>query len=118
MENASEQEVLEAMRFSLTERLKSELQDKKICAIIQTHPDIKYQLTDDEGKKVISFPLGHFKKPETVAKGLFAALRDLDNQGAQVILMEGISEDHEGLAVMNRIRKASSEIVKCVQNKL
>jgi L-threonylcarbamoyladenylate synthase len=35
----------------------------------------------------------------------------LDELGVEVILVEGIGEEHEGLAVMNRIRKAASHII-------
>lgn len=60
---------------------------------------------------IVWFDLGDHTKPISVAKGLFRALRDLDSQKVDVILMEGIAEDQEGLAVMNRIRKASGEII-------
>eukprot|EP01090_Pellita_catalonica_P011737 TRINITY_DN2385_c0_g1_i2.p1 TRINITY_DN2385_c0_g1~~TRINITY_DN2385_c0_g1_i2.p1 ORF type:complete len:374 (-),score=73.99 TRINITY_DN2385_c0_g1_i2:869-1990(-) len=45
------------------------------------------------------------------ARGLFAALRQLDRENAEIIFVEGIPEAHEGLAFMNRIRKAASEVV-------
>jgi len=35
---------------------------------------------------------------------------ELDEKGVSLIIMEGISEDAEGLAVMNRIRKAASRV--------
>jgi L-threonylcarbamoyladenylate synthase len=46
-----------------------------------------------------------------IAQGLFGVLREMDDQGVDTIIMEGISEQHEGLAVMNRIRKAASKII-------
>lgn len=49
--------------------------------------------------------------PSEVAKGLFSALRAFDDLKVDVILMEGISEKDEGLAVMNRARKAASQVV-------
>ncbi|GAB1310812.1 Threonylcarbamoyl-AMP synthase [Madurella fahalii] len=46
-----------------------------------------------------------------VAHGLFAALRELDRLRADVILVEGVSDrDDIAAAVMNRLRKAASEI--------
>jgi L-threonylcarbamoyladenylate synthase len=51
-------------------------------------------------------------QPALIAKGLFAALRDLDKFKVDVILVEGIPETNEGLAVMNRLRKAASEIFR------
>jgi len=46
-----------------------------------------------------------------VAHGLFAALRELDRHGADIIFVEGVSDgDDIAAAVMNRLRKAASEI--------
>ncbi|KAK4240787.1 DHBP synthase RibB-like alpha/beta domain-containing protein [Achaetomium macrosporum] len=46
-----------------------------------------------------------------VAHGLFAALRELDRLGADVIFVEGVSDgDDIAAAVMNRLRKAASDI--------
>ncbi|KAK4157857.1 Threonylcarbamoyl-AMP synthase [Chaetomidium leptoderma] len=46
-----------------------------------------------------------------VAHGLFAALRELDRLGADIIFVEGVSDgDDIAAAVMNRLRKAASEI--------
>ncbi|KAK1754844.1 DHBP synthase RibB-like alpha/beta domain-containing protein [Echria macrotheca] len=48
---------------------------------------------------------------KAVAHGLFAALRELDRLGADVILVEGVDDgDDIAAAVMNRLRKAASEI--------
>ncbi|KAJ3156676.1 hypothetical protein HDU86_003900 [Geranomyces michiganensis] len=49
--------------------------------------------------------------PSQVAKELFAALRELEARGVAVILVEGVGEEMEGLAVMNRIRKAASRVI-------
>jgi L-threonylcarbamoyladenylate synthase len=49
---------------------------------------------------------------EEIGRGLFAALRELDSLGVEVIHVEGIDERHEGLAVMNRLRKAASVVVR------
>ncbi|KAK0731788.1 DHBP synthase RibB-like alpha/beta domain-containing protein [Lasiosphaeris hirsuta] len=46
-----------------------------------------------------------------VAHGLFAALRELDRLGADVIFVEGVNDKEDiAAAVMNRLRKAASEI--------
>jgi L-threonylcarbamoyladenylate synthase len=48
-----------------------------------------------------------------VAQNLFRLLRELDNEGVNVIIAEGVSSEGLGLAVMNRLRKASGyNIVK------
>jgi L-threonylcarbamoyladenylate synthase len=48
-----------------------------------------------------------------VGRGLFAALRGLDELGVQAILVEGLGEDEGDVAgaVMNRLRKAAEERV-------
>ncbi|KAJ3947926.1 uncharacterized protein N0V96_002164 [Colletotrichum fioriniae] len=46
-----------------------------------------------------------------IAQGLFSALRDLDRRGASVIFVDGIDDRNDiAEAVMNRLRKAASEI--------
>ncbi|KAK4197878.1 DHBP synthase RibB-like alpha/beta domain-containing protein [Triangularia verruculosa] len=69
-------------------------------------------LRDKEGKglaTVLDVDLGQDIKG--VAHGLFAALRELDRLGADVIFVEGVSDgDDIAAAVMNRLRKAASEI--------
>jgi L-threonylcarbamoyladenylate synthase len=43
----------------------------------------------------------------TVAQNLFRLLREVDAQGVDVIIAEGVPSEGLGLAVMNRLRKAS-----------
>ncbi|WP_456421458.1 L-threonylcarbamoyladenylate synthase [Thermococcus sp.] len=47
------------------------------------------------------------KTLEEVAKNLFKALRELDKKNVDIIIAEGVEERGLGLAVMNRLRKAS-----------
>ncbi|MCJ1474068.1 hypothetical protein MMC13_002726 [Lambiella insularis] len=64
---------------------------------------------------VWDIPLGG--SPAAIARGLFAALRELDQRGVAVIFVEGIA-DAEGdaaAAVMNRLRKAAEVEVKAVE---
>jgi L-threonylcarbamoyladenylate synthase len=55
--------------------------------------------------------LGALGEPSVTARVLFDGLISLDQEGVDVILVEGIEETHEGLAVMNRVRKAAGETV-------
>lgn len=57
-----------------------------------------------------AFPLGPIANPSLTAQRLFDGLLTLEGQGVNFIIVEGIEESHEGLAVMNRIRKAAGEI--------
>lgn len=46
-----------------------------------------------------------------IAQGLFSALRELDSHGADIIFVDGIDDSMDiAAAVMNRLRKAASEI--------
>lgn len=49
-----------------------------------------------------------------ISRALFAGLRELDDLHVEVIYVEGIEEKDEGLAVMNRLRKAASVVVRNV----
>ena len=46
------------------------------------------------------------------ARAIYGALRELDQKGAGVIVVEGISEKGKGVAVMDRLRKAASEVIE------
>ena len=57
--------------------------------------------------------LGSRRDPATIAKNLFRSLRDMDEEKVDVIIAEGIRPRGIGLAVVNRLRKASGfNIVK------
>ena len=57
--------------------------------------------------------LGSRRDLRAIAKNLFGSLREFDLEGVNVIIAEGISTEGLGLAVMNRLRKASGyKIVK------
>jgi L-threonylcarbamoyladenylate synthase len=45
------------------------------------------------------------------ARAIYAAMRAMDERGVRVIVVEGISDQAEGAAVMERLRRAASEIV-------
>jgi L-threonylcarbamoyladenylate synthase len=46
------------------------------------------------------------------ARSIYGALRELDRRGARVIVVEAINENGEGAAVMDRLRRAASEVIK------
>ena len=46
-----------------------------------------------------------------VAKLLYKSLREMELKGVDFILFEGLSNSKEGLAVMNRITKASTKVI-------
>jgi len=57
--------------------------------------------------------LGSRNDPACMARKLFRLLREFDEEKVDVIIAEGVPMRHLGLAVMNRLRKASGfNIVK------
>jgi len=104
-------DIMKKKVLALYAELRSE---HKVMGLIHTQPHrIQYpqSILADDLFKVVT--LGDGETPIDVAKGLFKALRELDEGGASLIVMEGIAETHEGVAVMNRIRKAASMTVPC-----
>lgn len=66
------------------------------------------------GPHVHLFVAGERDRPETVARRLFEGLRALDAAQPRVILAEGLPERGMGLAVTNRLRRASGgKVVRC-----
>lgn len=59
--------------------------------------------------------LGSREDPATVAKNLFRLLREFDEEKVDIIIAEGVPLQGLGLAVMNRLRKASSFNILRVQ---
>lgn len=53
------------------------------------------------------------KTGDDIQRNLFAALREADSVGVDTILVEGVGEEMEGLAIMNRLTKAASKVIKC-----
>jgi len=48
---------------------------------------------------------------EDYGNSIYAALRELDKADSRVIVVEGISEQGQGAAVMDRLRRAASEVI-------
>ncbi|KIK48809.1 hypothetical protein CY34DRAFT_7825 [Suillus luteus UH-Slu-Lm8-n1] len=53
------------------------------------------------------FPFGLVSEPAIIARRLFDGLLTLEREGVDVILVEEVSEENEGLAIMNRVKKAA-----------
>jgi L-threonylcarbamoyladenylate synthase len=73
-------------------------------------PLIASASSDIEGVEWRPFPLGPIAKPSITAQLLFDGFLTLEKEGVDLILIEEINEDREGLAVMNRVKKAAGEI--------
>ncbi|CAE6439368.1 hypothetical protein ACGC1H_000778 [Rhizoctonia solani] len=55
----------------------------------------------------IRHSLGSIYEPAEAARNLFHGLITLEQDGAEIIFVEAVDETKEGLAVMNRVRKAA-----------
>ncbi|KAG8947642.1 hypothetical protein FRC04_010576 [Tulasnella sp. 424] len=66
--------------------------------------------TRSNDSEVITFDLGPRNEPSVAAQRLFDGLLTLEKRGVDFILVEAIDEENEGLAVMNRVRKAAGDV--------
>ncbi|KAI9498520.1 DHBP synthase RibB-like alpha/beta domain-containing protein [Zychaea mexicana] len=69
-------------------------------------------VVNHQGVECIPVFMGRGEHPEEVARGVFKGLRDLDTQNVDLIFVQGIPETAEGMAVMNRLRKAASKVIE------
>jgi L-threonylcarbamoyladenylate synthase len=74
-----------------------------ILCTLESAPHLHTQLPD------LLFVLGSEANLEEVAGNLYEGLRVCDEQGMDIILAEGISSNGLGLAIMNRLQKASGQ---------
>ena len=63
---------------------------------------------DDQSFHCIQLP----ERAGDYARSIYASLRKLDKAGVRVIVVEGISDEGEGAAVMDRLRRAASEAIQ------
>ena len=55
--------------------------------------------------------MGSKEALQEISSRLYHLLREVDRTGIEVLLVEGVSEEHLGMAIMNRLRKAASNQV-------
>lgn len=83
----------------------SRLKKVGILCTLESAADLHAQLPD------LLFVLGSEHNPEEVAGNLYEGLRLCDEQGMDIILAEGFSENGLGFAIMNRLLKAAGQRV-------
>ncbi len=92
-------------------KVAKELRHKGRVAILATNETLKYYEDLKElGYEVIN--LGTRKEPYIIGKSLFKILRTLSKLRVNYVVAEGIEEKGLGLAIMSRLRAASTKIVK------
>lgn len=81
----------------------------KIGLLVPSDSQLLRFAQDRESIEWVLYPLGTVADPAMTAQRLFDGLLTLDEKGVDMILVEEIGEEKEGLAVMNRVRKAAGE---------
>jgi L-threonylcarbamoyladenylate synthase len=87
---------------STVRRLVEEARGRRVCILCTEETEGLY-----EGLPATLLKLGSRREIFTVARNLFKALREVDSLGCELVIAEGFEERGLGLAVMNRLRKAS-----------
>ncbi len=54
-------------------------------------------------------PMGSIENLQEISSSLYRLLREADEKGLDILLVEGISEKGLGMAIMNRLRRAAGE---------
>lgn len=92
-------------------------------SLVNTHDEVKIGvmapsdsklwgfLVPKEGLHWRRYDLGPSSDPSVTAHRLFDGLLTLEKEGVHLILIEEVKEDREGLAIMNRVRKAAGDSV-------
>lgn len=86
-----------------------EIENRNITAGLLCSQENKVGLYFDG---VLIEKLGSREDPGYMAASLYNSLRRLDERGAGIILAEGIEERGMGLALMNRLKKAATEVIR------
>ncbi|KAF8913844.1 YwlC protein [Gymnopilus junonius] len=84
----------------------------KVGVLAPTDSKLWGQLQPIDGVTWSRFPLGPLAEPSLIAHTLFDGLLSLEKDGVHLILIEEVEEDREGLAIMNRVRKAASHSIR------
>lgn len=81
----------------------------KVGLLMPSDSPLLRVLSQTTGLQWVSHPLGPVAEPSVTAQRLFDGLLTLEREGVDLILVEEVLEEREGLAVMNRVKKAAGE---------
>lgn len=95
---------------SLKDLAKKPGQPVKIGVLLPSDSPLREFAEDVPGVEFHHFALGSVSDPLTTAQRLFDGFLTLDKMGVDLIVIEEVEEDREGLAIMNRVRKAATEL--------
>ena len=94
---------------SLKDLIKTPGQLVKVGVLLPTDSTLQEFAKEVHGVEFHHFALGSISDPLTTAQRLFDGFLALDKMGVDLIVIEEVGEDREGLAIMNRVRKAATE---------
>lgn len=100
--------VLERIKMLAIEQLEN---GKRVGLLLADDDEIEIRMTS-----FTTIRLGQNNDLPQIARNLYAGLRKLDDLGVDVILTHSFSERGLGLAINDRLRRASSRIVKPDEN--
>ncbi|KZT72509.1 translation factor [Daedalea quercina L-15889] len=83
----------------------------RIGLMVPSDSPLLAKMTAFDGVEWVPHLLGRLSEPGISAQRLFDGLLTLDNAGVDLIVVEEIKEENEGLAFMNRVSKAAGEII-------
>lgn len=85
------------------------LQNEKLVKIGLITTKSKIDSDTEKDNNLVIMQLS--EDPKFVAHHLFDCLRKMDDKKVDIIFMEIVDEKDEGMAVMNRVKKAASSII-------
>jgi len=92
---------VQAIIDKIKELVKTYMKEGKKVGVLATDETLSYYEAD------VVKSLGSRKNISTIARNLFKLLREFDIEKVDLIIAEGVPLENLGLAVMNRLRKAS-----------
>ena len=81
----------------------------RVGTLLPSDSPLREFAKDVPGVEFHHFALGSASDPLTTAQRLFDGFLTLDKIGVDLIVIEEVEEDREGLAIMNRVRKAATD---------
>jgi L-threonylcarbamoyladenylate synthase len=93
---------------SLRDHITDSSRPLKIGILIPSDSALSTYFTPMQDIQWQVYPLGPTSDLSITARHLFDGLLTLENEDVDLILIEQVKEENEGLAIMNRVRKAAS----------
>lgn len=86
--------------------------NKKIGMMTLEDSILTKELTkiNETSNNLIPYFIGPSSNPSIVASNIFAGLHSLDKSNVDFILVEGVEESNQGIAIMNRLYKAAGNL--------